>query len=175
MTSQGGSWQNPWGVSSSANQTNGFSKGQTPETARESLRFVFSAEGAFFRDFITEELVRSIDAMSRSQFKALVARLGLTDAVVPLLLPGNIKFVPLSPDLCAEDAKIVDNVAKLTTFLTGGNVNSLSGGGSNSQVARELLPFLPDVATELAPDLIRRLANRLSARVVRELFVDVQN
>lgn len=153
----------------------GSTKGQTPDTARESLRFVFSAEGAFFRDFITEELVRSIDAMSRSQFKELVTRLGLQGAVVPLFLPGNLRFLPLSPELDAEDAKIVDNVAKLTTFLTGRNVSSLAGGGSNPQMARELLPFLPDVATELAPDLLRRLANRLSARIVRELFVDVQN
>ena len=153
----------------------GSPKGQSPDSARESLRFVFSAEGAFFRDFITEELVRSIDAMSRSQFKALVAKLGLDGAVVPLFLPGNIKFVPLSPELTAEDAKIVDNVAKLTTFLTGGSINSLSGGSSNPQMARELLPFLPNVATELAPDLVKRLLNRLSARVVRELLVDFQS
>ena len=122
-----------------------------------------------------DELVRSIDAMSRSQLKALVTRLGLTDAVVPLFLPGNLKFVPLSPELNAEDDKIVDNVAKLTAFLTGSSANGISNGSASPDVARELLPFLPNVATELAPDVGRRLLNRLSARIVRELFVSPQN
>lgn len=107
----------------------------------------------------------------RSEFKALLSRLGLTGASVPLFLPGDIKFVPLAPDLDAEDRKVMENVTKLGNFLTGGDAAGLIGGSSDPQVMREMLPFLPNVATEIAPEVLRRLASRLSARAVRELFV----
>lgn len=58
------SWPGVWGSNSFPQQPQN-SRSQTPESAREALKFVFSAEGAFFRDFIMDELVRSIDAMSR--------------------------------------------------------------------------------------------------------------
>lgn len=38
-------------------------------------------------------------------------------------------------------------------------------------VAGELLPVLPAVATEIVPQLIGRLASRVAARAVREVFV----
>lgn len=39
---------------------------------RDSLKFVFSPEGAFFREFIMDEIVKSVDALSREQFLAFV-------------------------------------------------------------------------------------------------------
>ena len=107
----------------------------------------------------------------RSELKNLVNRLGLTGASIPLLLLGDLKFVPLTPDLDAEDRKVMENVTKLGNFLTGGDAAGLIGGSSDPQVMREMLPFLPNVATEIAPEVLRRLASRLSARAVRELFV----
>jgi len=168
---QNGSWSGAFGQNAFKQPQDGPDKSQTPESAREALKFVFSAEGAFFRDFIMDELVRSIDAMSRSQFKALVSSLGLTGASVPLLLPGNLKFIPLTPDLDPEDRKVMENVTKLGNFLTGGDAAGLIGQSSDPQVMREMLPFLPNVATEIAPEVLKRLASRLSARAVRELFV----
>ena len=107
----------------------------------------------------------------RSQLKALVSRLGLTGAQIPLFLLGDLKFVPLTPDLDAEDKKVMENVTKLGNFLTGGDAAGLIGGSSDPQVVREMLPFLPNVATEIAPEVFRRLLSRLSARAVRELLV----
>lgn len=107
----------------------------------------------------------------RSELKVLVNRLGLTGASIPLFLLGDLKFVPLTPDLDAEDRKVMENVTKLGNFLTGGDAAGLIGGSSDPQVMREMLPFLPNVATEIAPEVLRRLASRLSARAVRELFV----
>ncbi|KAL3162499.1 hypothetical protein ABBQ32_010159 [Trebouxia sp. C0010 RCD-2024] len=65
---QNGSWAGAWGGGNALRRQmhSGSDRSQTPESAREALKFVFSAEGAFFRDFIMDELVRSIDAMSRS-------------------------------------------------------------------------------------------------------------
>ena len=45
--------------------------------AREALKFVLSREGAFFREFLMNELVVSIDGLSRLQLSMLVQRLGL--------------------------------------------------------------------------------------------------
>lgn len=101
----------------------------------------------------------------------MVTRLGLTGASIPLLLLGELKFVPLTPDLDAEDRKVMENVTKLGNFLTGGDAAGLIGGSSDPRVMQEMLPFLPNVATEIAPEVLRRLASRLSARAVRELFV----
>jgi len=69
---QNGSWPANWGQNALDQPLNGTDKSQTPESAREALKFLFSAEGAFFRDFIMDEVVRSIDAMSRAQVKTLV-------------------------------------------------------------------------------------------------------
>ena len=168
---QNGSWSNGWGQTAVQQPHHGTGRTQTPESAREALKFVFSAEGAFFRDFIMDELVRSIDAMSRSQLKILVTRLGLTGASIPVFLLGNLKFIPLTPELDPEDRKVMENVRKLGDFLTGGDAAGLVGGSSDPRVIREMLPFLPNVATEIAPELFKRLASRLSARAVRELFV----
>jgi aarF domain-containing kinase len=166
---QNGSWGAGWGQNAfDQPQTD---KTQTPESAREALKFVFSAEGAFFRDFIMDEVVRSIDAMSRAQLKALVNFLGLTGASIPLFLPGSLRFIPLTPDLNPEDRKVMENVKKLGNFLTGGDAAGLIGGSSDPRVMREITPFLPNVATEIAPEVFKRLASRLSARAVRELFV----
>lgn len=52
-------------------------------------RFVFSPEGLFFRSFILDEVVKSIDALSREQLVLLVQRLGLSSVQVPVLLPGG--------------------------------------------------------------------------------------
>ncbi len=56
--------------------------------AREALKLLLSPEGKFFRDFITNEVVLSIDAMSRTQLVSLVERLGLSNIQIPILLPG---------------------------------------------------------------------------------------
>ncbi|KAL0029176.1 hypothetical protein WJX79_000719 [Trebouxia sp. C0005] len=169
--SQTGSWGANWGQNALYQPQNGTDRSQTPESAREALKFVFSAEGAFFRDFIMDEVVRSIDAMSRAQLKALVEFLGLTGASIPVFLPGSLKFIPLTPDLNPEDKKVMENVKKLGNFLTGGDAAGLIGGSSDPRVVREITPFLPNVATEIAPEVFKRLASRLSARAVRELFV----
>jgi hypothetical protein len=43
--------------------------GQTldDETARDALTFVLSPEGSFFRDFLLDEIVKGLDAISRDQ------------------------------------------------------------------------------------------------------------
>lgn len=142
--------------------------------SREALKFVFSPEGAFFRDFLMEELVKSIDALSRDQARALLGVLGLQDAVLPVLVPGASRlFFPVAPPLSSDDRRVVDNVARIVNFLAGGSAaRTLSaGGGPDSRVLAELAPLLPEVATQIVPELTRRLAGRITARFLREVFL----
>ncbi|GBF99091.1 hypothetical protein Rsub_11900 [Raphidocelis subcapitata] len=154
---------------------------------REALRFVFSSEGALFRAFIMEELVKSVDALSREQLALLVARVGLSAARVPVLLPGAaVGSLPLAPTVSEEDRRVVENLAKIVDFLAkggaggaanaangngGGAAGALSGAAAGADLAAELLPYLPAVAREVLPELARQLLGRISARLVRELFV----
>lgn len=137
--------------------------------AREALKFMFSEEGRFFREFLMDELVRSIDALSRDQARLLAEGLGLEGAMVPILLPGARPFVPLVPSVSDEDRKVVANVTKIANFLAGGDASRLLQA-ADPRMAQELLPFLPAVANEILPELVQRLSSRIAARAVRELY-----
>lgn len=145
-----------------------------PGSTREALRFIFSPKGVWFREFVMDELVKSIDAMSRGQVLLLVRQLGLQGLKLPIFLPGARRtLVPLAPVVTEEDQKLVDNVQKIFTFLTRGESFAVGGGmgGNTSSVLSELLPVLPQVATEIVPELVQRLASRIGARLVRDLYL----
>lgn len=63
------------------NNTRTFTHPSTPKhpntTKHKQCRFIFSPEGTFFRSFLLDEVVKSIDALSREQLVVLVSRLGL--------------------------------------------------------------------------------------------------
>ena len=82
----------------------------------------------------------------------------------------------MAPPLSDEDRRVVENVAKIVNFLTGGSAaRALGGGGGgaadSARVLQELAPLLPEVATQVVPELSRRLAGRITARLIREIFV----
>lgn len=137
---------------------------------REALRFMFSDQGKFFREFIMEELARSVDALSRDQARQVVVALGLESVLVPVLLPGAKPFVPLAPVVTEEDRKVVANITKIVAFLLGGDASRLASMSVDPRVAAELAPFLPTLATEILPDLFERLSSRLVARAIRDLY-----
>jgi aarF domain-containing kinase len=147
---------------------------------REALRFILSPQGTWFREFVMDELVKSVDALSRDQIFLLVQSLGLQNAMVPVLLPGASRsFLPLAPTVTDEDRQVVANMTKIVDFLTRGqNLGDAASNGvpTREQIAAqqaflsELLPVLPTVATEVVPQLAQRLASRIGARLVRELF-----
>ena len=93
--------------------------------ARESLRFLFSDDGVFFREFLLEEIVSGVDALSRDASRSLAVSLGVRGALVP----GAIRA--LAPELTDKDRKVIDNIQRLLAFLLG---NSGTDGGSLSLV-----------------------------------------
>lgn len=135
--------------------------------ARAALQFMLSDDGTFFRSFLLDEIVSSIDAFSRSQLRALVDRLELTDVLLPLWLPGAKQAaLPLAVEVSDEDRAQVESVARLVSFLAGGNVRSLVQAGS-----MDVLPLLPRVAQQIMPEVAMRLTSRIAARFIRYMYV----
>lgn len=138
---------------------------------KEALKFILAPEGVFFREFLMDEAVKSVDALSRDQFRQLLVLIGLEDVLVPVFIPGaSRRLLPLAPPMEDEDQIVVANVAKVLNFLAGGNA-VFAVSGFIGPAARELVPYLPSVATEVLPEFSRKLFSRVAARTLREVFV----
>ena len=149
--------------------------------ARDALRFVFSKEGANFRDFVIDEVVKSVDAVSRDGAVQVAKRLGLEGANLPLFLPGGSRAsLSLSPRLTDEDRIVLRNVDVILRFVSQtsnlGDASRLgrSGGLTPGQqaVAQEFVALLPEIAPVLQDfgfQLATKLANRVTARAIRDV------
>lgn len=61
-----------------------------------------------------DELVKSVDALSRDQLFLLVQSLGLQSVMLPVLVPGATRgALPLAPHVTPEDRKVVENMTKV--------------------------------------------------------------
>eukprot|EP00899_Mesostigma_viride_P001976 jgi/Mesvir1/1177/Mv17674-RA.1 len=146
---------------------------------REALRFIFSPQGEFFRELVIDELVKSIDALSRRQLMDLVRQLGIQNMSVPVLIPGAVRSLRLAPQFSSEDEQLIMNLRRITDFLAenGGNSQQASSIRGLQQllldplVLRDLLPYMGNVATDFMPRLLNRLLGRMTARFIKEVFV----
>jgi aarF domain-containing kinase len=144
---------------------------------RTALAFIVSDQGQFFREFILDEVVKGIDAITREQLAQLVVISGLNrlnPVLSSMILPGGLKPTILIPVVTQEDEIVLNNVRRIVGFLSAGTPSSrsLSQGGPMEvmEVVRELLPVLPTVATHLLPEIVNRLTSRVMARTLREIF-----
>lgn len=156
----------PW---EAAAPTVGAPGGMSAEPrVRAALQFMLSPEGSFFRSFLLDEIVCSIDALSRSQIHQLVRQLRLEDVLLPVWLPGATRHsVPLAGHVTDADRQQVDSIAKLINFLVGG---SLQEAFTRSSMQADVLPLLPRVAQEVVPEVVMRLTSRLAARFIRYMY-----
>lgn len=74
--------------------------------------------------------------------------------------------------------RVLANLAVISNFLAGGRAGEQAAAApmrelaaSAPRLAQDLLPFLPAVATEVLPQLTQRLASRIAARALRELYI----
>lgn len=150
----------------------GFSASASePSNVRNALRFLFAPEGKLFRDFLLDETVKGVDAVSRDGLRSLAGVLGLRGLVPPILKA-------MVPRLNDDDRKVVENVQKLLAFLTDGSVLSRAAGvsgGVSPQPAFALAPgFIggPGINPLPFPRLLSPFslpAARQQAEVLREL------
>ncbi|CAN6990513.1 unnamed protein product [Brassica rapa subsp. trilocularis] len=147
-----------------------------PAQTRVALSFLLSEKGNFFREFLLDEIVKGIDAITREQLVQAMAVFGFRNAppifgVVPSL--GPFRPAGLLPSVTEEDKVILNNVQKVIEFLTGRS--SMSNNPNQvvdvTQVVRELLPVLPGISVTVLPDIMSRLGSRVMARIVRDTFL----
>lgn len=89
------------------------------EQTRDALRFVCSNEGATFRNFLVNEVVKGIDGLTREGARELLYSLRLEWVNVPVFLPFAIRPLPLMPSVTEEDRRTVENISKLVKFFAG--------------------------------------------------------
>ncbi|XP_059632206.1 uncharacterized protein LOC132274876 [Cornus florida] len=151
------------------------SQSEQPIQTRAALAFLLSEKGNFFREFLLDEIVKGIDALTREQLVQLMAVLGIGNAapvfsMVPSL--GPIRPAALLPTITDEDKVILNNVEKVVEFLTAGSLTSRSSnqGINVIRVIQELLPVLPGLSS-VAPEVLSRLSSRVFARLIRDIFL----
>ncbi|KAK3016430.1 hypothetical protein RJ639_006263 [Escallonia herrerae] len=166
------------------NQTNAFFPGFSssvsqaqPVQTRAALVFLLSEKGNFFREFLLDEIVKGIDALTREQLVQIMAVLGIGNAppvfsMVPAF-GGAIRPAGLLPTITEEDKVILNNVQTIVEFLTAGSSTSRSPnqGVNVSRVIQELLPLLPGLSATVLPEVLSRLSSRVLARVIRDTFL----
>ncbi|KAJ8530719.1 hypothetical protein K7X08_023600 [Anisodus acutangulus] len=156
--------------SSSAYQT------EQPIQTRAALAFLLSDKGNLFRKFLSDEIVKDIDALTREQLVQIMAFLGIGNAIpvfsmVPAALVP-IRPAALVPYVTEEDRIILNNVQRIIQFLTAGNASNQGlEGATIPRVIQELLPVLPGLAAKVLPEILDRLSSRVMARLIRDALL----
>ncbi|OAY28226.1 uncharacterized protein sll0005 [Manihot esculenta] len=147
------------------------SQSSRPIKTRAALAFLLSEKGNFFREFLLDEVVKGIDAVTREQLVQILAILGVGNArPVFSMVPGPFKPAGLLPTITEEDRIILNNVQKIVEFLTAGSRSS-SQDMNVAQIIQELLPDLPGISARVLPEVLTRLSSRVAARIIRDTFV----
>ncbi|KAJ6826825.1 uncharacterized protein M6B38_369305 [Iris pallida] len=147
------------------------SQSDQPLRTRAALAFLLSEKGNFFREFILDEVVKAIDALSREQLVQLVTILGIRNTA-PVFAMVPLRTTTLLPSITKEDKVILNNVQKVAKFLTAGTSKSTTNQDLNiSYITQELLPVLPGISTRLLPEVMSRLSSRILSRIVRDTFL----
>ncbi|CAL9164194.1 uncharacterized protein LOC135658925 [Musa acuminata AAA Group] len=142
-----------------------------PVKTRAALTFLLSEKGNFFREFILDEVVKAIDAVSREQLVQIAAVMGIGTAA-PVFSMAPLRPAVLLPTITEEDRVILNNVEKVAKFLTSETSKASSHQGVEfSNVIQELLPVLPSISARVLPEVLSRLTSRVLARLIRETFL----
>lgn len=142
---------------------------------RAALGFLFSDAGAFFRDFILDEVVKGMDAFSRQQARETAKNFGVPQFLEALGNPP-LATSALMPRVTQEDKIVLNNVRQVLGFLlagsSGGNLNNTRLSQQQiAELAQELLPLMPNVAAQVMPQVATRLSSRVAARFLREVVL----
>ncbi|CDO99419.1 unnamed protein product [Coffea canephora] len=145
-----------------------------PIQTRAALAFLLSDKGNFFREFLLDEIVKGIDAVTREQLVQIMALLGIGN-VAPMfsMVPALVPFRPAAflPSITEEDKVILNNVEKIIEFLTAGSITSSNQGVNIPRVIQELLPVLPGLSAKVLPEVLSRLSSRVMARLIRDTLL----
>ncbi|XP_050217578.1 uncharacterized protein LOC126668416 [Mercurialis annua] len=145
-----------------------------PIQTRAALGFLLSEKGNFFREFLLDEIVKGIDAVTREQLVRILAILGVGNGPpVFSMVPGPFRPAGLLPTITEEDTIILNNVQKIIDFLTAGSSMSRTSPQDTSvaRIIQEFLPILPGISAKVLPEVLSRLSSRVAARIIRDTFL----
>jgi len=135
--------------------------------ARVALEFFFSPDGAIFRGFLLDEVVRATDVLSRQAIQELSLTLGLRYAAMPSAL------LALSPQLTESDRKVVASIQKLVGFFLGDSAPTPAlGAAPTAEQWRTLQAVLPVLRENRAQmqnfgvQIVGRLAEKQTERAL---------
>jgi ferredoxin len=130
-----------------------------------------------FREFLLEEVTRSVDTLSRDAIAQIAYRVGLRGQQIPPILRV------LSPPVTDGDRKVVENITRLIEFLLGdfGSAKPTSGSvASRSRQAEQLQALLP-VLREYAPSMrefglliVTRLTEKQASRAFEWAYSQIE-
>ncbi|CAI9263788.1 unnamed protein product [Lactuca saligna] len=147
-----------------------------PIQTRAALAFLLSDKGNFFREFLLDEIVKGIDAVTREQLVQVMSVLGLQNptpifSMVPTFV--NIRPTGLIPYITEEDKIILNNVQKIIEFLTSSDSRPRSSdqGLDVNRIIQELIPIMPGLSAKVLPEVLTRLSSRVMARLIRDTFL----
>ena len=148
------------------------------ETARSALKFFFSPNGKFFRDFLLEEIANVADSYSREVLFTLGKRFGVdpTEQIKSLpggglLLPGIGLINALNPPLTKKDKQNLKEISTLLSFLAGRD-GMRGGGGAGldlTDAGQKLLPVVNEYREETRQFVTTILLRLTEKRISRGL------
>ncbi|KAK9160339.1 hypothetical protein Syun_006680 [Stephania yunnanensis] len=141
-----------------------------PIKTRAALAFLLSDRGNFFREFLLDEIVKGIDAVSREQMLQVMAMLGMGNFGPFFSLISPVGARALERYIATEDKMIMNHLRLIFTFVTSGLSRNMEAVDV-VPVIQELLPVLPGILASVLPDVLNRLSSRVVARVLREAFL----
>ena len=134
---------------------------QDADAARDALGFFFGEDGEVFREFLLDELVKSIDAGARDTFAI---------PNIPLASPRVTTFLAkLQPAVDGDDRASIENARKLVAFLlqnNDGDLTSVAPARTSANVLRQLRALSP-VVNERRGDL-QLFGTKLAARLAEK-------
>ncbi|MCS6792851.1 MAG: AarF/ABC1/UbiB kinase family protein [Oscillatoriaceae bacterium SKYG93] len=125
------------------------------QALNQALEFLFSERGDFIRDYLVDEIVKSIDTLSRQGFQNATAVLGEWFGL-------RVNQSPISP----ADQQKLEYIQRIWSILQE------TRGFEPMKVASLLLQFLSKPETQrLGQQIAYGLTERIIARFIREFFL----
>eukprot|EP00466_Bigelowiella_natans_P015454 jgi/Bigna1/44840/e_gw1.104.3.1 len=152
------------GASAMMSTNRGSSSSSSNKAVREALLFVFSEKGRIIREFLLEEVVASVEALSTDALYQLAVRLNVNEKLLPPVLRLFVH------KLDTKEQRTVDNLVKLVEFISGDLRRGRISTRNAPQLAQEIVPLLPTilpVMQDFGGKIAASVLERTTAKLLR--------
>ncbi len=125
---------------------------------REALKFFFSDDGKVAREFLLEEVTKSVDTLSRN---ALWQIAEITNIPIKSL-PGSSLLRAVLPEITAADKVVIENAKRLLTFFSMSRDETSSLSVNQAQLVNNNMNVLFNPASLLMPGNMANNRRKLS-------------